>query len=129
MPLTILPQSFTAELISKAPSIVTLKKETPIELAVDNNSTSDGVKVDFSHLEVIKIIPEEKTNGDSDFSSDRSLMNDKNALGINSNSEALVVKKINSNAGENVRKTPDLNQQELNQHIREYQKLALEELQ
>ena len=129
MPLTILPQSFTAELIPKAPFIVTLKKEPPIELAVDNNSTSDGVKVDLSHLEVIKIIPEEKTNGDSDFSSDRSLIKDKNALGTNYNSEAPVVKKINPDTGENVRKTPDLNQQKPNQHIREYQKLALEELQ
>ena len=129
MPLTILPQSFTAELIPKAPSIITLKKETPIELAVDNNSTSDGVKVDLSHLEVIKIIPEEKTNGDSDFSSDRSLINDKNALVVNSKFEALIVQKINSDTGENVGKTPDLNQQKLNQHIREYQKLALEELQ
>ena len=75
------------------------------------------------------IISEEKTNGDSDFSSDRSLMNDKNALGVNSNFEALVVKKIHSDTGESVGKTPDLNQQKLNQHIREYQKLALEELQ
>ena len=129
MPLTILPQSFAAELIPKAPSIVTLKKEPLIELAVDNNSTSDGVKVDLSHLEVIKIIPEEKTNGDSDFSSDRSLIKDKNALGINYNPEASVVKKIHSDTGENVGETPDLNQQKLNQHIREYQKLALEELQ
>ena len=129
MPLTILPQSFKAELIPKAPSIVTLKKAPPIELAVDNNSTSDGVEVDLSHLEVIKIIPEEKTNGDSDFSSDRSLIKDKNALGINYNPEASVVKKIHSDTGENVGETPDLNQQKLNQHIREYQKLALEELQ
>ena len=29
MPLTILPQSLAAELIPKAPSIVTLKKEIP----------------------------------------------------------------------------------------------------
>ena len=129
MPLTILPQSFAAELIPKAPSIVTLKKAPPIELAVDNNSTSDGVEVDLSHLEVIKIIPEEKTNGDSDFSSDRSLIKDKNALGTNYNPEAPVVKKINPDTGENVGETPDLNQQKLNQHIREYQKLALEELQ
>lgn len=129
MPLAILPKSFATELVPKAPSIVTLKKAPPIELAVDNNSTSDGVEVDLSHLEVIKIIPEEKTNGDSDFSSDRSLMNDKNALGVNSNFEALVVKKINSDTGENVGKTSELNQQKLNQHIREYQKLALEELQ
>ena len=52
-----------------------------------------------------------------------------NALGVNSNFEALVVKKIHSDTGESVGKTPDLNQQKLNQHIREYQKLALEELQ
>ena len=43
-----------------------------------------------------KIIPEEKSNRDNGFPADRSLINKKNALDVNSNFEALVVKKINS---------------------------------
>ena len=52
---------------------------------------------------VIKIIPEGGTDGDNDFYSDRSLVNNKTAFRVNSDSYKLAVELTDPDAGEEVR--------------------------
>ena len=129
MSLTIFPQEFEAGFNPKAsPKDVPLKK-APSDSKASTHSASADVKVDLSHLEIIKIIPEENTYDSSNFSLDRNLVNNKNTFSINLNSNELVIKKIAPEIREDIRETPETNQQTLNHHVREYQKLAFEELQ
>ena len=109
MSLTISPQGFIAGFNPKAYPIVAPPEEDSSNSAANTNSTNADVKVDLSHLEVIKIIPEEATNGGSNVSSDRSLVNNKAVFSSNLNSDELV-KKIDPETREEVRKTSGTNQ-------------------
>ena len=129
MSLTIFPREFGTRVSPKASPTVAPVKEAPSDSKVGTHSANADVKVDLSHLEIIKIIPEENTYDSSNFSLDRNLVNNKNTFSINLNSNELVIKKIAPEIREDTRETPEINQQTLNHHVREYQKLAFEELQ
>ena len=109
MSLTISPQGFGAGLNLKAYPIVAPPKRVSPESGVNTLSANVDVKVDLSHLEVIKIIPEGDTDGDNNISSDGSLMNSKTVFNINTNSNELVEKIIDPETGGEIRETPDTN--------------------
>lgn len=128
MSLTISPQAFQAGFDQKTLRLAPPLKEESANPNVSNHLTDNGLQTDLSNLEVIKIIPEEETNGDSSFFPNRSLMTNKSVLNTDSNLDEVVVIKIDPETGEDVQKVLDKNKQSFNYHIREYQKLAFEEL-
>jgi len=109
MSLTIPPQGFAAGFTPKAYPIVAASKEVSSNSEVNTDSTNADVKVDLSHLEIIKIIPEEETDGGNKISSGGSLVNSKAAFYVNANSGELVEKIIGPETGEDVRESPDAN--------------------
>ena len=94
MSLTIFPREFEARVNPKASPTVAPVKEAPSDSKVGTHSANADVKVDLSHLEIIKIIPEEETYEGINFSSNRSFTNNKTAFNVNSNSDELVEKII-----------------------------------
>ena len=103
MSLTISPQAFAAGFNPKAYPIVPPSKQIPPGSGANTNSASAGVRVDLSHLEIIKIIPEGETDEVQNISSDGSLVNSKTAFDVNTNSDDLVEKIIDPETGEDVR--------------------------
>ena len=97
---TIPSQAFAAGFNLKTYPIVTPTKKVSPDTGVNTNSTNADVQVDLSYLEVMKIIPEQGLNKYSNFSSDRSLANNKTAFSINVNSDELVVEIANPETGE-----------------------------
>ena len=109
MSLTIPPQALAAGFNPKTYPIIAPPKEAPPDSGVSTHSTNIDVKVDLSHLEIIKIIPEGGTDGDKNIYSDKSLKNSKTTFNINAGSDELVEKIIGPEAGEDVRGVPDTN--------------------
>ena len=109
MSLTIPPQALAAGFNPKRYPIIAPPKEAPPDSGVSTHSTNVDVKVDLSHLEIIKIIPEGGTDGDNDFYSDRGLVNNKTAFRVNPDSYKLAVELTDPDAGEEVRQTSDKN--------------------
>ena len=107
MSLTINTQRLTTELNQKAYPIAP-PKLVPSSSEANTQSINADVQVDLSHLEIIKIIPEENTYGGNNFSSGGSVINSNDNFTANSNSEKLV-EKITSETGEDVRESPDTN--------------------
>ncbi len=134
MSLTIFPQAFSVGFTPKASPTVSQPMGLPPNQGVNAHQSNVDVEnvdvqVDLSHMEAIKIIPDEEGDGGSDSSSDGTFVNHKTAFRINANSDDVVVKIIDPETGEEVREIPDTSQQELSQRIRAYQDLAFEDLQ
>ena len=87
MSLTISPQSLPPGFNPKAYPIVPPSKEVSSSSGVSTNSTSTDVQVDLSHLEVMKIIPDEGPHGDNKLYSNKSLINNKTILNNNADSD------------------------------------------
>ena len=105
MSLTINTQRLVTELNQKAYPIAP-PKLVPSSSEANTQSINADVQVDLSHLEIIKIIPEENTYGGNNFSSGKSLVNSNDNFIANSNSEKLV-EKITSETGEEVQEASD----------------------
>ena len=102
MSLTISPQAFAAGFNPKAYPIVPPSKQIPPGSGANTNSASAGVRVDLSHLEIIKIIPEMETTEGNNLYSYKGLTKGKTGLNIQANSDELVEKIINPETGEEV---------------------------
>ncbi|KMP12664.1 hypothetical protein UR09_00750 [Candidatus Nitromaritima sp. SCGC AAA799-A02] len=126
MSLTIFPQAFSVGFTPKASPPASQPKSPPPDPGVNTQPDVD-VHVEMSQLDPVKIIPEETKTGGNDVSSDGGLVNHRTAFRINSESNEVVIKVIDSNTGEEVREIPDTSHQELNQRIREYQNLAFDQ--
>lgn len=128
MSLTIFPQAFSVGFTPKASPAVSQPKGLPPDQGVNTQPDNAAIQVDLSHIEIIKIIPDEENNEGSNSSSDGSFVNHKTAFRIDANSNEVVVRIIDPETGEEIREIPDTSQQELNQRIRQYQDLAFDEL-
>ena len=104
MSLTINTQRLTTELNPKTYPIAP-PKQAPSSSGANTQSINADVRVDLSHLEVIKIIPEEKYYGGNNFSLDRHFINSNDDFIANSNSSELV--EITPETGGEVQETSD----------------------
>ena len=92
MSLTIPPHGAAAGFNPKAYPIIASPKKVSSNPEIKTNLANADVQVDLSHLEIIKIIPEENTYGGNNLSSGRSVINSNDNFIANSNSEKLVEK-------------------------------------
>ena len=105
MSLTINTQRLVTELNQKTYPIAP-PKQAPSGSEANTQSINADVQVDLSHLEIIKIIPEENTYGGNNFSSGKNLVNSNDNFIANSNSDELV-EKITLETGGEVQEASD----------------------
>ena len=102
MSLSISPQGFVAGFNPKAYQIIAPPKEVSSNEEVNTDSTNPDVRVDLSHLEIVKIIPEGEPNGGP---SNGSPGNNETTIKVNVDPDKLVEKIISPETGEGVRET------------------------